>query len=89
MTSAPLAPRRKPGGWLAVKHRRFFVNKAQRHELGDAAGAFLNFAENVQMNRFIARAFDIAVHDRRGSWNADLVRGLDQLDPLRNADPAR
>ena len=49
----------------------------------------LNLPQNVEMNRFVVRAFDVAVHDRRGRRNAQLVRRLDELDPLRGGDPSR
>src|SRR5262245_13198111 len=41
------------------------------------------------MNRLVARAFDVAVHDRRGGANAQFMGGLDQVDPLGSADSSR
>ena len=63
VTSGAAGAMAQPGGRFAVKHRRFLVDEAERHKLGDGAGALLYLAQNIQMNRFIARAFDEAVHD--------------------------
>src|SRR5687768_14444786 len=41
------------------------------------------------MKRFVTRRFNVAVHDSGGGRDSDLMGGLDQLNPLRGADPAR
>ena len=61
----------------------------QRHELGEAAGARLQFAHAQQMPRPVPVAVDVAEHDGRRASEADVVRGLHHLEPLGGGDLVR
>ncbi len=57
-----------------LKKPRLFVNEAERHEFREAAGAFLNRAQQQNVPHPVGGLFDVAVHHRRGRWDAELVR---------------
>ena len=54
---------------------RFFVDKAERHEFGESACAFLNRTQQQNVAHPIGGLFDVAVHHRGGRGNAEFVRG--------------
>ena len=70
-----------PGNFAFDKQGRFAVYETERHEFGNAAGVFLNRAQQVDMRGPMARAVDMAVHDGRGAAQADTVRGANDIDP--------
>src|SRR5882672_3290752 len=80
--------RAKSRNAFTVEHGSFFVDETQRHEFGDSAGSFLDVAQDIEMNRFVTRRFNMAIHNSRGCRDAYLMGGLDQVNPLRGADSA-
>ncbi len=72
-----------------VEQHVLVVDEAERHELGETAGALLDVADQREVRRDVARRFDVAVHDRRRRAQPDLVRGGDDLDPAVAAQLVR
>ncbi len=68
---------------------RFFVNETERDEFGESAGAFLNRSQQQNVPHPIGGLFDVAVHHRRGRWDAEFVRGRDDFDPPRDGQFVR
>ena len=71
-----------------LKHGRILVDEPQRHKLGDAPRLLLQGAQPVQVDRLVVRGLQVAVHYGRGGGQAQPVRRLQQLHPLRGGDPA-
>src|SRR4249920_4121683 len=85
----PAGSRAKSRNAFTVEHRSFFVDETQWHEFGDPAGSFLYVAQDIEMNRFVTRRFNMTVHNSRGRRDAQIVGRLDQVNPLGSADSTR
>ena len=59
------------------------VDEGQRDELGEPAGAVLHRGEGAQVSYPVPRVIDVAVHHGAAGGDAQLVRGRDDLNPLR------
>ena len=66
--------------------RRFQRHEGQGHELGEAARARLQIAHAQDVARPMQRPVDVAEHDGGRGVEADRVRGLHDLEPLRRPD---
>ena len=77
-----LAEGRPLAGAALEVERRLHVDEGERHELGEAAGPFLQVAQPEQVPGPVPGAFDVAVHDRRRCPIADAVGGFHDLEPL-------
>ncbi len=76
-------------GALLVVEPCLVVDEAERHELREAARAFLDVAKQLEVTRDVRGRLDVAVHQGRGRAQADLVRGGDDLDPALGHELAR
>ena len=67
-------------------HRRFGIDKTQRHKLGKTAGVLLNIPQQGQMPGQVFRGFQMAEHHRGSGGNPQVMGGGNDLNPLVDAD---
>ena len=71
-----------PGSCVhVVEEHVLLVDEAQRYELGEAAGALLDVADQREVAGYVPGLLDVAVHDGRRRAQPDLVGRGDDLDP--------
>ena len=63
-------------------NRRFHRDERQRHEPCEASGTCLQLADPQDMPRPVTRMVDMTEHDGGGRPDAEVMRGLDYLEPL-------
>ena len=83
-----VAVRRTGPGAAGQVQRRGLVHERQRHELGEPTGAVLDAGQHPQVAHPVPRRVDVSVHHRRTGAQPHLVRGGDDLDPLRGGQLA-
>ena len=62
------------------------MDEAQGDEFREPMGLFLDIANQAEMIYHMRRAFHMSVHDSRGGWHPQTVRGGDNLDPRRDVN---
>ena len=78
-----------PGDAPVGEHGRLGMDEAEWHELGEAAAAPLQVAQQKQVASAVARGFQVAVHDGGAGGDSQGVSRGHHLDPLIGADPSR